>query len=327
MKGSPGFLRGRKLTGENSSRPGLLRLGTRGSRLALAQTRQMASRLRELYPEREVEEVVIRTRGDEIQDVPLAQVGGKGLFIKEIEEALLAGRIDAAVHSLKDLPGEFPPGLALGAVPEREEPWDVFVSRGGESIRGLAPGSRVGTGSLRRKAQLLRFRSDLEVVDIRGNVDTRLRKVAEGEVDATILAAAGLNRLGLADRITESLAPELMLPAPGQGALGIEIRDGDEETAALLAPLDHPQTHDEVNAEREVMARLEGGCSVPLAVLAETRRGRLTLRALVSSEDGRRVAEGENEGPPGEACALGGALADRLLADGGREILAEFRHG
>ena len=231
----------------------ILRLGTRGSTLARTQTGGVASLLRQMHPGLEVEEVVIKTRGDEILDKPLHQVGGKGLFIKEIEDALLDGRIDIAVHSLKDRPSRLPEGLVIGAVPVREEPWDVLVSRGGESIRGLAPGSRVGTSSLRRRAQLRRYRRDLEMVDIRGNVDTRLRKVREGEVDAAVLAAAGLIRMGLEDQINERLAPEVVLPAVGQGALGIEVRDGDQETAFLLKGLEHPETRSAVEAEREVM--------------------------------------------------------------------------
>ncbi len=302
-----------------------LRLGTRGSALALAQSRQMSERMRLENPGLEVEEVIIRTRGDEIIDSPLHEVGGKGLFIKEIEDALLDGRIDAAVHSLKDLPGEIPEGLALAAIPEREAPWDVFVSRGGESIRGIPPGSRIGTSSLRRQAQLRRFRGDLEIVNLRGNVDTRLRKVAEGEVEGAILAAAGLNRLGLGERATESLAPELMLPAVGQGALGIEAREGDREAMALLAPLDHLPTRQATAAERRVMERLEGGCQVPLAALAEFRGRVLWVRGLVASLDGERIAEAEAEGPPEEAAEVGLRVAERLLELGGEEILAEIR--
>ncbi len=304
---------------------GILRLGTRGSALARAQAGEVARRLRARHPGLEVEEVVVRTRGDEVLDSPLYAVGGKGLFVKEIEDALLEGRIDAAVHSLKDLPGELPVGLALGAVPEREEPWDVLVSRGGESIRGLPPGSRVGTSSLRRKVQLVRFRRDIEVVDLRGNVDTRLRKVAEGEVSAAVLAAAGLKRLGRRDEATETLAPEVMLPAVGQGALGIEVRAEDPATAAWIAPLDHPPTRQAATAERRLMACLEGGCKVPLAGFAEVRRGFLRLRALVASLDGERIVEGEEEGRPEEAASLGEALARRILALGGSEILAEIR--
>jgi hydroxymethylbilane synthase len=285
----------------------------------------MAGRMRHENPGLEVEEIIIKTRGDAILDAALHEVGGKGLFVKEIEDALLVGRIDAAVHSLKDLPGELPEGLALAAIPEREAPWDVLVSRNGESIRGMPPGSRIGTSSLRRQAQLRRYRGDLEIVDLRGNVDTRLRKVAEGEVEGAILAAAGLNRLGLGERATESLAPELMLPAPGQGALGIEAREGDREAMALLAPLDHLPTRQATVAERRVMERLEGGCEVPLGAFAEFRGGVLRVRGLLASLDGERIAEAEEEGPPGEAAEVGLRVAERLLELGGDKILAEIR--
>jgi hydroxymethylbilane synthase len=313
------------VSAESQDRTGLLRLGTRGSALALAQSRQLAARLREIHPNLEVEEIIIRTRGDEILDKALHEVGGKGLFVKEIEDHLLAGQIDIAVHSLKDLPGDLPEGLSLGAVPEREEPWDVLVSRGGESIRGLPPGSRVGTSSLRRKSQLNRYRGDLEVVDLRGNVDTRLRKVADGEVDAAILAAAGLNRLGLGDRVTESLAPEVILPAVAQGALGIEMRTGDFGVEEILAPLEHVPTRRAVTAERSVMAYMEGGCQVPLAAFGEIRRGKLFLRGMVASVDGKRHVSAEEEGFPEEGREMGEKLARRLLELGGDEILAEIR--
>ncbi len=314
------------MVGENQeNRSGLLRVGTRGSALALTQTRQMIGRLKKIFPELKVEEVIIRTKGDEILDAALHEVGGKGLFVKEIEEALLDGRIDAAIHSLKDLPSEFPEGLTLGAVPEREAPWDVLVSRNGESIRNMAPGARIGTSSLRRRAQLKRYRSDLEVVDLRGNVDTRLRKVADGDVEGAILAAAGLNRLGHGERATESLAPELMLPAVGQGALAIEIRQRDAQTADLFASLDHLPTRQAVLAERGVMARLEGGCQVPLAAFAEERGGLLHLRGLVASLNGERVVEAEERGDPVEAGLIGEKVAERILELGGAEILAEIR--
>lgn len=303
-----------------------LRLGTRGSALALVQSRQIAARIQHENPDIEVEEVIIRTRGDEILDAALHEVGGKGLFVTEIEEQLLDGRIDLAVHSLKDLPGDLPSGLILGAVPEREEPWDVLVSRGGESIRGLPPGSRVGTSSLRRQAQLKRYRSDLEVVDLRGNVDTRLRKVSEGEVAGAILAAAGLNRLGHGERVTERLAPELMLPAVGQGALGLEVRADDSDTMAALAGLDHGPTRHAVAAERSVMAYLEGGCQVPLAAFAEFRGDVLRIRGVVASLDGQRVIQAEEECAPEEGIAAGETLARQLLELGGEEILREIRN-
>ncbi len=310
---------------DKANRSGSLRIGSRGSALALAQTRQMIGRLKKIFPDLEIEEIVIRTRGDEVLDTALHEIGGKGLFVKEIEDALLDGRIDAAVHSLKDLPSEFPGGLTIGAIPEREEPWDVLVSRNGESIRNIAPGARIGTSSLRRQVQLKRFRRDLEIVDLRGNVDTRLRKVAEGEVDGAILAAAGLNRLGRGDRATESLAPELMLPAVGQGALAIEIREGDAETADLLSPLDHLPTCQATFAERVVMARLEGGCQVPMAAFAEERGGVLHLRGLVASLDGERIIEADEQGDPADADRLGEIVAARILERGGAEILAEIR--
>ncbi|MBT3352436.1 MAG: hydroxymethylbilane synthase [Nitrospinaceae bacterium] len=303
-----------------------LRLGTRGSALALAQSRQMAARIKNENPGLEVEEIIIRTRGDEILDAALHEVGGKGLFVTEIEEQLLDGRIDLAVHSLKDLPGDLPAGLKLGAVPEREEPWDVLVSRGGESIRGLPPGSRVGTSSLRRQAQLKRYRNDLDVVDLRGNVDTRLRKVSEGEVAGAILAAAGLNRLGHGERVTERLAPELMLPAVGQGALGLEVREGDSGTMAALAGLDHEPTRQAVAAERSVMAYLEGGCQVPLAAFAEFRGDVLHLRGIVASLDGQRVIQAEQECAPEEGIVAGEMLARQLLELGGGKILQEIRN-
>ena len=302
-----------------------LRLGTRGSALARAQTGQVAALLRGARPGLVVEEIVIRTRGDEARAASLHELDGKGFFVKEIEDALLRGEIDAAVHSLKDLPGELPEGLVLGAIPRREAPWDALVSRGGESIRGLGPGSRIGTGSLRRIAQLRRFRRDLEIVPLRGNVDTRLEKVAAGEVDGAILAVAGLNRLGLGERATEALAPDLMLPAAGQGALGIETREGDEATQQLVQGLDHQETKRAVLAERAVMARLEGGCQLPLAVFGESARGEFRIRVRLASVDGERMVEKERTGAPGQAVRLGETLAEEVLAAGGAEILRDAR--
>ncbi len=302
-----------------------LRLGTRGSALARAQTAWVAARLQEAHPRLLVEEVLIRTRGDAMLNSPVHELGGKGLFVKEIEDALLRSEIDAAVHSLKDLPGELPAGLTLGAVPEREEPWDALVSRGGESVRGLAPGSRVGTSSLRRMAQMRRFRSDLEIVEMRGNVDTRLAKVAAGEVDAAVLALAGLKRLGLGERATEALAPELMLPAAGQGALAIEAREDDARVRSLLEGLDHAQTRCAVSAERVVMARLEGGCLLPLGVFGEIRKGALRLRARLVRVDGAHLVEKERTGAAEDAATLGADLAEDVLAAGGAEILRDAR--
>lgn len=302
-----------------------LRLGTRGSPLARAQTAQVAARLRRLHPGLPVEEVPIRTRGDAVRASPVRALGGKGVFVKEIEDALLRGEIDAAVHSLKDLPGALPAGLVLGALPEREAPWDVLVSRGGESVRGLAPGAGIGTGSLRRIAQLRRFRPDLRIVEMRGNVDTRLRKMAAGEADGLILAAAGLNRLGLGERATEILAPELMLPAAGQGALAVEMRAGDAAVRARVLGLDDPETRRAVLAERVVMARLEGGCQLPLAVFAETRAGGFRIRCRLASPDGKQVAEEERRGAPGDAMRLAEEVAESVLSRGGAEILRGMR--
>jgi len=302
-----------------------LRLGTRGSALARAQTAQAAASLRSLNPGLDVEEVAIRTRGDAMLASPIHALGDKGLFVKEIEGALLRGEIDAAVHSLKDLPGELPEGLALGAIPRREEPWDALVSRGGESVRGLAPGARIGTGSLRRVAQLRRFRGDLEIEPLRGNVDTRLEKVASGEVDGAILALAGLKRLGLEERATESLAPEIMLPAPGQGALAIEIRSGDAAARKLVRGLEHQTTRLAVSAERVVMARLEGGCRLPLAVFAEMRKGAFHIAARLASVDGARMVEKKRVGRPEDAMRLADDLAEDVLTRGGAEILRAAR--
>lgn len=302
-----------------------LRLGSRGSALARAQTAGVAERLKALNPGLAVEEIIVRTQGDAMLGSPIHELGGKGLFVKEIEDALLGGEIDAAVHSLKDLPSEMPEGLILAAIPEREEPWDAIVSRGGESIRGLAPGSRIGTSSLRRIAQIRRYRSDLEIVELRGNVDTRLEKVAAGEVEAAVLALAGLKRLGLEERATESLAPELMLPAAGQGALAIETRVDDESTRRLVEGLEHPETKRAVMAERVVMARLEGGCQLPLAVLAEKRKAGFQIKARLASVDGERMVEKERTGAPDDAERMAEDLAEDVFASGGAEILRDAR--
>ena len=302
-----------------------LRLGTRGSMLARAQTALVAARLKELNLGLAVEEVIVRTRGDAMLGSPIHELGGKGLFVKEIEDALLRGEIDAAVHSLKDLPSELPEGLILASIPEREEPWDALVSRGGESIRGLAPGSRIGTSSLRRIAQIRRYRRDLEIVELRGNVDTRLKKVATGEADAAVLALAGLKRLGLEERATESIAPELMLPAAGQGALAIETRADDAATRRLVEELEHPVTKQAVMAERAVMARLEGGCQLPLAVFAENRKSGFLIKTRLASVDGERMVEKERTGRPDDAARLAEDLAEDVLASGGAEILRDAR--
>lgn len=307
--------------------PRTLRIGTRGSVLALTQTRWVEAQLRRHHPELATELVVIRTTGDKITDVPLARIGGKGLFIKEIEEALLRGEVDLAVHSLKDMPAELPPGCVLGAFPPREDWRDAFLSPRWDSLDDIPPGGRVGTGSLRRRVQVLHRRPDLEVVPLRGNVDTRLRKLETENLEAIILAAAGLKRLGLGHLPRGYLAPEEMLPAIGQGALALEVRAGDREMLEVLKPLDHRPTRVTVTAERAFLARLGGGCLVPVAALGELTDGRLRLTGLISDADGRRVVRDQAEGEPEAAASLGTELAERLLAAGGREILAAFYQG
>ncbi|MBW1992548.1 MAG: hydroxymethylbilane synthase [Deltaproteobacteria bacterium] len=301
-----------------------VRLGTRASPLALAQSRWVESRLQAHHPHITTELVIIKTTGDKLKDVPLAKVGGKGLFIKEIEEALLAGKVDLAVHSLKDMPAQMPAGCRLAAVPPREDWRDAFISYRYSSLQEIPPGGRVGTGSLRRRVQLLNRRPDLEVVHLRGNVDTRLRKLREQGLDAIILAAAGLNRLGLGHLPRTLLAAQDMLPAVGQGALGLEIRDQDQEMQELLAFLDDPPSRLAVSAERAFLERLEGGCLVPVAALAVVQEDRLELEALISDLEGRHLLRERTSGPAAAAADLGRSLAERLLDLGGREILSQI---
>lgn len=302
--------------------PHVLKIGTRSSPLALWQAEWVRDRILERYPEVEVRLVKIKTTGDRILDVSLAKVGGKGLFVKEIEEAMLAGDVDIAVHSMKDVPTEFPPGLGLVCTTVREDPRDALVSRG-IRFAELPAGARVGTSALRRQAQLLALRPDLEMVVIRGNVETRLGKLDSEGLDAVILAAAGLKRLGFADRVTEYLPVQVSLPAIGQGALGIECRLDDRELVAMISFLNDPHAQQAVGAERAFLLRCEGGCQVPLAAFGEMAGGQLRLTGLISSVDGARSVRGNVSGPPESFHALGTELADRLLAEGGREILRE----
>jgi hydroxymethylbilane synthase len=303
---------------------GNIKIGTRGSALALAQANWVAAQITGRHPRSRVELVIIKTTGDKIHDKPLAQIGGKGLFIKEIEEALLAGQVDLAVHSLKDMPAEVPEGLILGAVPPREDCRDAFISSRYRNLAEIPPGGRVGTGSLRRRVQLLHRRPDLEVVPLRGNVDTRLKKMETQGLDALILAAAGLNRLGLR-HLYQCCVPETdMLPAVSQGALGLEIRSGDHDLQEMLAFLDDPPSRLAVTAERAFLARLEGGCVVPVAALGRVQGESLHLEALISDLQGRRLLRDSRRGPVTEAARLGADLADSLLAQGGREILSEL---
>lgn len=300
--------------------PSLVVIGTRASKLALAQTYAIRDALLAAWPGLEVGVEQITTKGDLILDRPLSAIGDKGLFVSEIEQAMRERRVDLAVHSAKDLPSELPPDMALAALPARENPLDALVSLRGERLAELPEGARVGTSSLRRACQLRAIRPDLRVADLRGNVDTRLRKLREGQYDAIVLAAAGLRRLGLAGEITELLSPAQMLPAVSQGALGIEARAGDAELAALLAPLDHPATRLAVTTERAFLARLGGGCQVPIAAYAQAEGDQIQLGGMVGARDGR-VVRGARRGPAANPSALGTALADELLANGGLALL------
>ena len=305
-----------------------LRIATRKSPLALWQADHVAGRLRETHPGLTVELVPMTTRGDRILDVPLAKVGGKGLFVKELEQGLLSGEADLAVHSMKDVPVELPEALHLPVVLAREDPRDAFVANRHARLEDLPQGARVGTSSLRRQVQLLERRPDLRIAPLRGNVGTRLDKLDRDEFDAIVLASAGLKRLGLAGRITEHLATEVLLPAIGQGAIGIECRWGDTATEAFLAVLDDPDTHTRVRAERALNARLAGGCQVPIAGHAVIAHGQIELRGLVGRPDGGLVVRGLVRGAPGDAQALGEALAEDLLARGADAILGELlSHG
>ncbi|MBI4575859.1 MAG: hydroxymethylbilane synthase [Planctomycetes bacterium] len=307
--------------------PGRLIIGTRGSRLALAQAAWVRDRLLSLHPGLSVSLEVVHTSGDRLSDRPLPEIGGKGLFTAELEEALRGGGIHVAVHSLKDLPTGPTEGLCLAAVPLREDPRDCLVSRGGLGLDDLPRGARVGTSSLRRAALLRSVRPDLEVLPLRGNVDTRLARVDSDELDASVLAVAGLRRLGLGARAARPLDPEAFPGAPGQGALALQTRpEGDARR--LASALHHVPTARAVEAERALLATLEAGCQAPVGALAlETGEGRLRLVAAVVSPDGRRSVRGVEEGPASEAAALGNGLARRLLDGGAAEVVASARGG
>lgn len=294
-------------------------IGSRGSQLALWQTNWVKDQLSRQGQEAEIR--IIKTSGDKMQNVPLAQSGTKGLFIKEIEEALLEGSIDLAVHSMKDLPTDQPAGLVVAAVPEREDARDVYVARDGKPLVELPPRSRVGTGSLRRQSQLRRLRPDLETLPMRGNLDTRLRKLDRGDCDALVLAAAGVHRLGLRDRITSYFAPEEVCPAVGQGALAIEARHQDAKVGEAVKFLDHSATHCAVRAERAMLRRLGGGCQVPIAAHAVSASGQLRLLGVVANLDGSRLIRATGAAPLDEPERLGAAVADDLLSQGARKIL------
>jgi hydroxymethylbilane synthase len=302
-----------------------IKIGTRGSKLALWQAGWVKTILEKKFPPTPIKLVIIKTQGDKILDVPLAKVGGKGLFVKEIEQALLGRSIDIAVHSMKDMPADIPQGLCIGAVPERENPLDVFISRNGTGFNEMADGSVIGTSSLRRSAQLRRARPDVVIRSIRGNLDTRLKKLECENFDALVLAAAGVKRLNFEHRITEYLDPELLLPAIGQGALCIEIRKDDSIVSPLVSSLDHAPTRAAVNGERAFLNRLEGGCQVPIAGHSQINGNQFTLTGLVAEVDGSRVVKGEKSGPLDSAETIGIQLAEELLARGADKILQKLK--
>jgi len=314
-------------------------VGTRGSALAMKQTRGVINELSRLDPEVEFVVKEIETKGDVIRDVSLVEIGGRGLFVKKIEEALLQGEIDLAIHSLKDMPTELPMGLLIGAVTKRVDPRDVLISRLGFPLDRLPQGARLGTGSLRRRAQILAHRSDFQIVNLRGNVDTRLRKAQTEEYDAIVLAAAGISRLGYEDRITEYISPDVILPAVGQGALAVEVREDDRRTQRLVGALDHEPTRLAVTAERAFLRHLvthqtgaqvqqeEGSCQVPLAAYGIVRDGGLIIRGMVATPDGRKVIRHEVVGNATDAEQAGEELAMRVIEMGAGDILDEVRGG
>jgi hydroxymethylbilane synthase len=308
---------------ETSSR---LKLGTRGSALARWQADHVTERLKTLHPDLAVEIVIITTTGDQVIDRPLSAIGGTGVFTKEFERALVDEEIDLAVHSLKDMPTLLPEGLALGAVLEREDPRDALISATGATLTELPDGATLGTGSQRREAQIRQVRPDLNIVDLRGNVPTRLGRLDEGNCDAIILASAGLSRLGLADRITERLSTDVMLPAAGQGAIGLEIRDQDG-IGELLTGIEHDDTRAAVDAERAFLAETGGGCRVPVGVLGTIRGGFVILQAMIAPPGGGEAIRDGMNGPVADAETVGRSLAQRMLSNGGRDILNSIPAG
>jgi len=304
--------------------PRTITIGTRGSKLALWQADWVKSSLQSTHPSLPVDIVIIKTKGDKILDVPLAKVGGKGLFVKEIEEALLDGRIDLAVHSMKDMPSVIPPGLCIGAVPDRETHNDVIVSKSGSPFAELVSGAKIGTSSLRRAAQLRHARPDIEIVPLRGNLDTRLLKVQAGNLDAIVVAAAGMKRLKMTQQITEYLDESIMLPAVAQGALCVETRDDDTDTRELIKKLDHPETRAAVLGERAFLSRLGGSCQVPIAGYGKRADDRYVLKGLVADPDGSVMIKDALSGDMAQTEQIGTALAEQLLARGAGEILEKL---
>jgi len=299
-------------------------IGTRGSKLALWQSEYIKARLEEVtgLP---VSLKIIKTTGDKILDVPLAKVGGKGLFTKELELELLAGTVDLCVHSMKDVPTGLPDGCIIAAMPERVDPRDAVVSGAGYDLTTLPQGAKLGTSSLRRRSQAVHLRPDLEIIDVRGNLDTRMRKAENGELDAVLLASAGITRMGWANRITSYVPVTQMVPAVGQGAIGIEIREDDEFMLRILEQIGHPETMECVTAERVVMKSLDGGCQVPIGAYARYEEGTFTMDAMVGSVDGERIVRHQMCGDAGEPEALGHAMVEVLRSLGAVEILAEVR--
>jgi hydroxymethylbilane synthase len=303
--------------------PKELRIGTRGSQLALYQANWVKEKLVQTHPPLKVTLITIKTTGDKIQDAPLAKIGGKGLFVKEIEEALIQGRIDLAVHSIKDVPTELPESLHLSAITKREDPRDVFISKDGTLLKDLPQRAKIGTSSLRRQAQLLHFRGDLELIPLRGNLDTRLKKLERMNLDGIVLAMAGVKRLGFEARITEVFPIEISLPAIGQGALGIETRKEDKGVEERIHFLNDPESAIAISAERSFLKRLGGGCQVPIAAFAKIVDSNLRIDGLVGTTDGKRLVKHHLEGPAEEAESLGNELAEILLGKGAKEILEE----
>ncbi len=300
------------------------RIGTRGSPLALWQAHWVEQRLRQYHPQRAFEQVIIRTTGDKILDTPLSKIGDKGLFTKELDRALLNNRIDLAVHSLKDVPTRIPDGLCIAAITERAEVRDALISREGQLLDELPQGATVATGSLRRKAQLLAYRPDLQMVDLRGNLNTRLQKFHQSGWHGMILAAAGLHRMGWAEEITQLLPLEIMLPAVGQGSFAVLCRQADAETRELLAPLDHRPSRLATTAERALLFALEGGCQVPIGAYGRLQGNQLILTACISSLDGQTLIRDQLVGDPDAPEALGKKLAQQLLQQGGKQILEKI---
>ena len=299
-------------------------IGSRGSQLALWQANWVKSQLENLHGNADISIRVITTSGDKIKDVPLSKIGGKGLFVKEIEEALLAKEIDLAVHSMKDVPIEIPSQLEISIITKRENPLDALISKNGKKLADLPQGATIGTSSLRRSSQLLNHRNDFKIHPLRGNVDTRLKKVEKGKYDAILLASAGLNRLGWSNRITEEISHEIIIPAMGQGALGIETRLGDTKTYNFISSLNHEQTNYEVSAERALVGKLDGGCQVPIGAYAKIEGNLITLKGLVASLDGKIIHKSEIVGPIDDAINIGQDLGEVLLKMGANEILEKL---